>query len=307
MHPVFIYFREAPFNDNNKFALDFQMNNLYKKFILVKKTDYYIASLDCNLILKEDIKKDKKKLIEELSNRSRLLLEIGADYQNDIGWLTSYLPYYYNFPEFGVTYNFIIYPKILDEHSCKYKFYDTVDKRIKDCKIYLPFSHFKGNGFEFQRIGPKKNDTVSVSLFDDNKKIKTTFIHNSKEINYYTNIIYRDMNSLCVKDALTGKWYSTSENLYHGAIYYATKMKMPFNISKFWGDFYEVQKKGAGYVKGTLRDWQKLVPKGLDHLMPFIVHRTSSGCIDVSITKNKKFFTPIKSIRLPVCGGLLKN
>ena len=80
----------------------------------------------------------------------------------------------------------------------------------------MPFSHFKGNGFEFQRIiGPKKNDTVSVNLFDYNKKIKTTFIHNFKEINLYTNIIYKDRNSLFLKDSLTGKWYGIRENLFH--------------------------------------------------------------------------------------------
>ena len=64
---------------------------------------------------------------------------------------------YYNFPGFCVTYNFITYPKIIDEYSYKYKFYDTIMKRITDCKIYSPFSHFKGNRFEFKRIvGPKK-------------------------------------------------------------------------------------------------------------------------------------------------------
>ena len=56
-----------------------------------KKKDYYIASLNCNLILKEDIKKDNEKMIDELSEKSRLLLEKGAAYQNDIGWLASYI------------------------------------------------------------------------------------------------------------------------------------------------------------------------------------------------------------------------
>ena len=183
------------------------MKNLFKEFILVKKTDYYIANLDCNLILKEYIKKDKETMIEELSARIRLLLQKGTAYQNDIGWLTSATAGYYNFPGFGVTYNFITYPKIIDEYSYKYKFYDTKMKKITDCKIYSPFSHFKGNGFEFKRImGPKKNDTVTVSLFDDNKKIKTVFIHNFKEINYFTNIIYRDRNNLFIKDSLTSEW-----------------------------------------------------------------------------------------------------
>ena len=140
---------------------------------------YYIASLNCNLILKEDIKKDKEKMIEELSEKSRLLLEKGPTHQNDIGWLTSYIADYYNFPGFGVTYNFI---------------------------TYSPFSHFKGNGFDFKRlIGPKKFDTLTVSLFDNDKKIKTTFIHNFKDVNYYANITYRDRNNLFMKDFLTGK------------------------------------------------------------------------------------------------------
>ena len=157
MNPAFIYFREIPLKDNNKFTLDFSDEEFVQKINFNKKKDYYIASLNCNLILKEDIKKDKEKMIEELSEKSRLLLEKGAAYQNDIGWLTSYIADYYNFPGFGVTYNFITYPKIIDEYSYKYKFYDTKMKKITDCKIYSPFSHFKGNGFEFKRlIGPKK-------------------------------------------------------------------------------------------------------------------------------------------------------
>ena len=244
MKPVFTYFREVPFNDNNKFVLDFSDEEFVQRVYFSKKTDYYIASLDCNLILKEYIKKDKEKMIEELSARSRLLLQKSTAYQNDIGWLTSATAGYYNFPGFGVTYNFITYPKIIDEYSYKYKFYDTKMKKITDCKIYSPFSHFKGNGFEFKRlIGPKKNDTVTVSLFDNDKKIKTTFIHNFKDVNYYANIIYRDRNNLFMKDFLTGKWFGTSENLFLEATNYATKTKTPFNFSNFGGNFYKVQKR----------------------------------------------------------------
>ena len=153
--------------------------------------------------------------------------------------MTSSVANYYNFSGFGVTYNLVLYPKIIDEYSYKYKFYDTV-KKIRDCKIYSSFSHYKGNGFEFQRIiGPKKNDLISVSLFDNNKKIKTTFTHN-----FRANIIYRDRNSLFMKDSLTGKWYGTSENLFHEATYYENKTKTPFDVSNFFFlDFYELQKK----------------------------------------------------------------
>ena len=133
-------------------------------------------------------------------------------------------------------------------------------------------------------------------------------MHNLREINYYANIIYIERNSLFMKDSLTGKWYGTSENLFHEVTYYATKTKTPFDVSNFWGDFYEVQKKGTGYVMGTLDEWRKLVPKGLGHLMPFIVRRTSSGHIDVGITRNKIFLTAPTALRVSFpLTGILKN
>ena len=46
-----------------------------------------------------------------------------------------------------------------------------------------------------------------------------------------------------MKDSLTGKWYGTSENLFHEVTYYATKTKTPFDVSNFFLDFYELQKK----------------------------------------------------------------
>ena len=43
---------------------------------------------------------------------------------------------------------------------------------------YYNFPGFKGDRFEFKRIvGPEKNETVTVSLLDDNKKIKTVLLH----------------------------------------------------------------------------------------------------------------------------------
>ena len=117
-------------------------------------------------------------------------------------------------------------------------------KKIADCKIYFPFSHFKENGFEFKRlIGPKKDDTVTVSLFDNDKKMKTTFIHNFKDVDYYANVIHRDRNNLFMKNFLTGKWYGTSENLFLKATNYATKTKTPFNLAIFFGIFTKFKKK----------------------------------------------------------------
>ena len=61
MKTVFIYFRETLFDDNNKFVLDFSYDEFIQNVDFQKNVNYYIASLDCNLILKEEIKKDKNK------------------------------------------------------------------------------------------------------------------------------------------------------------------------------------------------------------------------------------------------------
>ena len=61
-------------------------------------------------------------------------------------------------------------------------------------------------------------------------------------------------------------------------------------------------------MMGTFDEWRKLVPKGLGHLMPFIVRRTSSGRIDVGITRNKIFLTAPTALRVshPLT-GILKS
>ena len=110
-----------------------------------------------------------------------------------------------------------------------------------------------------------------------------------------------------MKDFLTGKWFGTSENLFLQATDYATKTKTPFNVRNFFWDFYKVQKKGTGYVMGTLSKWQKLVPKGEGNLMPFIIRRTKDLRIDVGITRNITFLTPPRELRLQTREGILKN
>ena len=47
------------------------------------KNDYYITSLNCDLIVKEQID-NKDKLIKELLEKSRSLLKKVSAYQNDI-------------------------------------------------------------------------------------------------------------------------------------------------------------------------------------------------------------------------------
>lgn len=55
MKPVFIYFKEIVLDDNNKFTLDFSDTELIYEIYFLTKTDYYISSLNCNLIVKKYI------------------------------------------------------------------------------------------------------------------------------------------------------------------------------------------------------------------------------------------------------------
>lgn len=138
MNPSFIYFKEITFHDN-KFILDFSSEEFVQKVNFDKNINYYIASLDYNLVLKDIIKKDEEKEIEELPQKSRLLNEKGAAYQNDIGWLTSDISQIYDVPMEGLTYNFVIQPRLFDDHWYKYKYFDTTEKKLKIVKFTLPF------------------------------------------------------------------------------------------------------------------------------------------------------------------------
>ena len=106
MNPAFIYCKESILNDDNKFVLDFSDEEFVQEVNFLNDLNYHIISLNCNLILKiivNDHKdnKDRKILIGELSQKSRLLLEKGTAYQNDIGWMTSAIAGYFNFQDLG--------------------------------------------------------------------------------------------------------------------------------------------------------------------------------------------------------------
>ena len=64
--------------------------------------------------------------------------------------MTSYIANYYNFSGFGVTFNFILYPKIIDEYSYKYKFYDTVEKKLEIVKFIRSFLIIKEMDLSFK-------------------------------------------------------------------------------------------------------------------------------------------------------------
>ena len=53
--------------------------------------------------------------------------------------MTSAIAGYFNFSGFVVTYNFILYLKTINENSYKYKFYNTVEKKLEIVKFIHHF------------------------------------------------------------------------------------------------------------------------------------------------------------------------
>ena len=64
--------------------------------------------------------------------------------------MTSATANYYNFSGFGVTYNFIIFLKLIDKYSYKYKFYDTVEKKLEIVKFIHRFLIIKEMDLSFK-------------------------------------------------------------------------------------------------------------------------------------------------------------
>lgn len=83
---------------------------------------------------------------------------------------------------------------------------------------------------------------VSINLFDNCKKVKTSFAHSCKNLSHFANLSFRDRKSIFVKDKQTGKWYGTPYNLFYEATHYATTSKFPFNVSNFFAIFMKLLK-----------------------------------------------------------------
>ena len=117
MRPGFIYFKELALDNDNKFTLDFSDEEFVQEIDFLLNNDYYITSLDCKLKVKNHIHDDKKKN-EELSEKSQLLLEKGAAYQNNL-----LLKTYWYVKQMDYTYSFKLFPEIINQYSYKYKFF----------------------------------------------------------------------------------------------------------------------------------------------------------------------------------------
>ena len=126
-------------DENNKFTLDFSGHDFVQEIGFLSKNKYYITSLNCKLKLKEYIREDEK--IKKLSAKSRLLLEKGAAYLCDIDYLMLILDWYIK--DSNHIYKLKLYPTIIDNYSYKYKFWDTIEKKLgmdKSTRHFLNFS-----------------------------------------------------------------------------------------------------------------------------------------------------------------------
>ena len=126
MRPVLIYFRETHLGETNKFTLDFSDQEFLQTIEFLSENKYYITSLNCKLKTAEYINEDDK--IKKLSEKSRLLLEKGAAYLCDIDYLTLKTEWYIK--DANNIDNFKLDPKIINNYSYKYKFWDKKEKKL---------------------------------------------------------------------------------------------------------------------------------------------------------------------------------
>ena len=239
MNVALIYIDKLPLDGDNKFILDFSTEDSAQKVNFDKKTDYYVLSLNYNLILKDEIKKDKNKAVHKLSVISRELNKNGPAYQIDFGYLQSGMHAIFGFDEKGKIFNFKFYPDEMKNNLYKHKYYDTTEEKIKACEIFSPFSLFKCNGFTSEN----KTDFVQMRLFDNYTKTEYIFVHDSEDGSKFANAMFRDRNSIFVKDRNTIKWYGTNADVFLEASNYAIIQKGNFSATEFFWDYYAVKKK----------------------------------------------------------------
>ena len=168
--PIFLYFKTAEFL-KNKFVLDFLKTEVVYQIRFSTKKDYYITSLNCNLIIHDDYEHVSDE-IKQLSKKSNLLLEKGPDCFFKIDEENPNIKFH-NFGQLKSIGKPMPYQKYLQNfeyYLYKYKFFDVKFNTIKDGKIFSSYSQFSHTGFEFKNdteklytcsIDPKKENIIS--------------------------------------------------------------------------------------------------------------------------------------------------
>ena len=144
-------------------------------------------------------------------------------------------------------YQFILNPKIIDQYSYNYKFWDTVEKKIRDGQIYSPYSQFIGKGFTFERKSLKGLNII-VRLNEEQTYIESFFLHRrSKGGTEYLSFIlgkayYRDIHLYFVYDKQNKQWFTSGPKFFNEAICEKVRNKK-FNLKAFARQYYHVENK----------------------------------------------------------------
>ena len=69
MEPIYFYFKQTTLDANNKLTLDFSNTELVYQKKFSPKNDYYITTMNCNLIIANDYG-DLTQDIKDLSEKS---------------------------------------------------------------------------------------------------------------------------------------------------------------------------------------------------------------------------------------------
>ena len=208
MEPVYIYFKEIALDENNKFMLEFsQTDQIYNVHFSPKK-DYFITSMNCNLDLQGDLKNtnilDETK---EHSEKSRLLLEKCPVYQNDIKTVFLWRGVPGSISE-KTNFGIVLSAAHINIYSWHYKFYDVKKKKLRDCKIYPPYKHFKNRGFMFESLA----FTYHVGLNEYLDQITGDFLYKRYLFNFDSS--YQDRDLFFVIDPEKDEFIGSDPN-YH--------------------------------------------------------------------------------------------
>ena len=194
-----------------------------------------------------------------LYTKSRLLLEKGATYLCDIDCLMLTSEWYIK--DSNHIYRFKLDPKIIDNYTYKYKFWDTIKKTIRDGQIYLPYSQFLGKGFNFEKAIKSLN--LTVRLNEEQTLIKSFFLHRSpkcrtEDLNFFLGkAYYRDINLYFVYNRQYKQWLSSGPEFFNETICEKVRNKN-FNLKTLARQYYHarqnyhVEKKENDYAIGHL-------------------------------------------------------
>ena len=134
--------------------------------------------MNCKLDLQKDIKNDGVlDKIKKLSDKSRLFLEKGPAYQNDIKKVTLVVGFGGTIIE-KIPFDFQLTTEWINNYSSSYKFYDIEENKVRDCKIYSPHNHLQNDGVTFKSDTFTGGSTYHVLLDEKMENIMTKLEYN---------------------------------------------------------------------------------------------------------------------------------